>query len=456
MDGSKPLHQRYANDEVEEGPEVTCTPAAEGVESKMASTSPDAGDGPQIVLDDMDSGAVASKQNAEPGSYEPCMKDAYQGQFHHDWGKNKGSANFVFRFDPPKDGCYKIEEHHPGNDAQCARYMPRNANIDVDYCRGRSTKFSVNQAENGGQWNEIGWLPFYVGQEGRFTLRNHDQEMCDQQPCFWVADAFRVTWMGEKCHQTGVATVKVRPETDAQDPKDMHKTLLKHHNVFKATLELKLDSEHVNILGIVSAVGRRLLDTLDASNAFDVHFQAYGVSAHSGVVNADLESALQKAFSAAGAGVIVESASLRLDRPMADREYRRPQDTGAVIVKCMIFIGAIVALLAAAGMAALGYRCCTKKTDPNPTVAKHIDVAPVDEETAVDAKVVEADDGKSEEKKDDEEIRSVSTDEPGSDVHSSAGHSEEGMSNKSDVEQPNKPDIEQPNAVEQQNAAFDV
>jgi len=155
-----------------------------------------------VVLDNMDSTVVKDMKNAFAGSYQPCMEDAYQGQFHHDWARNKGSALFTYKFMPPADGCYSVEEYHPGKNPSCSRYLPTNAHLDIDYCKGKSAAFEVNQATKGGQWNQIvSGLMFYKGIEGRLTMKNHQGEVCGMGgDCFWIADAFRLTYKGPSCN----------------------------------------------------------------------------------------------------------------------------------------------------------------------------------------------------------------------------------------------------------------
>merc|ERR1719210_3063477 len=120
------------------------------------------------------------------------MADAYNQQYHHDNSRNKGSASFTFKFAPPADGCYVLEEYHPDKSMQCSQYLPRNARLDIKYCKGQSSTVYINQAVRGGQWNEVVSLPFYKGYEGRFTMQNSLNERCELQGnSTWVVDAFR-------------------------------------------------------------------------------------------------------------------------------------------------------------------------------------------------------------------------------------------------------------------------
>jgi hypothetical protein len=138
-----------------------------------ATTTPEATeDATAIVLDDMDTGSVYKSSYAFEGlGLSACMKDAYNGQFHHDWSRNKGKAQFTFKFEPPKDGCYMIEEYHPGSNDSCSQYLPSNARLEVGACKSKKTSFYINQAKNGGQWNN--WIA--AVQRGEKSKTNDEQ-----------------------------------------------------------------------------------------------------------------------------------------------------------------------------------------------------------------------------------------------------------------------------------------
>jgi len=150
-----------------------------------------------IVLDDK---GAKTNQYAYEGSYAPCLEDAYQGQFVHDWGDNKGQASATFSFFPPQDGCYLVEEYHPGGDQACSRYLLKNAKLEVGWCKGRTQQLTIDQSRNGGKWTAVGKWPFYKGTRGTFTLSNSAGDSCNAERCFWVADAFRVTRIGNTCN----------------------------------------------------------------------------------------------------------------------------------------------------------------------------------------------------------------------------------------------------------------
>jgi hypothetical protein len=175
---------------------------------------------PVMVLDDLDSEEVFSNTRAHQGSYAPCLQDAYKGQFVHDWARDKGQVSATYSFDPPKDGCYLVEEHHPGRDYACSRYLPQAAKLEVGYCMGKTSQLSIDQSRNGGKWNPVGRWPFFKGHKGSFKMSNSQEDSCSTGNCFWVADAFRVTWIGRTCKERDVAAAQAE-EAAAQPDEDV-------------------------------------------------------------------------------------------------------------------------------------------------------------------------------------------------------------------------------------------
>eukprot|EP00928_Gymnodinium_smaydae_P011189 TRINITY_DN14157_c0_g1_i2.p1 TRINITY_DN14157_c0_g1~~TRINITY_DN14157_c0_g1_i2.p1 ORF type:complete len:455 (-),score=107.24 TRINITY_DN14157_c0_g1_i2:297-1661(-) len=178
-----------------------------------------------IILDDQDTTLERQMANAHEGSYQPCMEDAYGGNFHHDWARTKGQSEFSMTFDPPESGCYSIEERHPGSNPSCAHYLPRNAQLTVDYCRGLSSNLVVDQSTRGGQWNHLANFMFYKGSKGKITMRNSPEEVCDADNCFWVVDAFRLTRLGSSCanvdeEKAQELTEQASPEMDKERNSD--------------------------------------------------------------------------------------------------------------------------------------------------------------------------------------------------------------------------------------------
>jgi len=160
----------------------------------------------------------------------------YKNQFHHDWAKNKGSASVSFVFDPPESGCYKIEEYHPGMDPTCAQYMPSNAVLDVDYCKGLSATLSIDQSKKPAQWNEIASFMFFKGSQGKLTMRNSARELCDANSCFMIADAFRMTRIGASCPSP---TTQGAPGAPAEKAAAQEGTLTLQFNVVDDALNAR-------------------------------------------------------------------------------------------------------------------------------------------------------------------------------------------------------------------------
>lgn len=159
---------------------------------------------PVVVLDDQDGStyrqSFSKNDYSYDGTYQPCLDDAYKGQFVHDNAENKGLALATFSFVPKQDGCYVVEEYHPGGAESCSKYLTRAAKLEVGWCAGKSTTVSIDQSRNGGKWNIVGRWPFFKGWRGYFKLSNSEQDSCAMGNCFWVADAFRVTWTGAYCN----------------------------------------------------------------------------------------------------------------------------------------------------------------------------------------------------------------------------------------------------------------
>lgn len=302
----------------------------------------------QIVLDDMDAALNISSTNSFEGSFEPCLRDAYEGQFHHDWGINKGEASFTIGFQPPRSGCYAIQEHHPGSAPSCRRYLPQNVSLTVDYCRGLSTTIYYDQSSSAtvGKWNTLGMWMFFEGWSGALTVRNHAHEVClaGEGKCFMVVDAFRLTRVGDTCaNATAPAPAPVVqpavPEADALDPPEQglghgadtaaseqglqYEGLLtlqvagatadglwdlqgSSHWIGDA-LATHFDLEQVSILSIVATSGRRLSGS--ETSSFQVRFAGRGRGPEVPATG-NLVAALQGSLDQAGAGLTFISAEV--------------------------------------------------------------------------------------------------------------------------------------------------
>lgn len=312
-----------------------------------------------ILLDNMDTSLGSEIVNAYEGTYWPCMADAYNKQFHHDWSENKGAASFKFNFFPPADGCYTLEEHHPGKSALCSQYLPRNARLDIDYCKGKSSTIYINQAVQGGQWNEIGTFPLFKGYEGSLTMRNAVNEQCELQGnCFWVVDAFRLTWKGTEClpRNNSEETVQTGKGTEGVlllrlNMEISHDTAFMQVKIQdqKAALEATLASHFgYNSVEIVEArfvsPGRRLREQPAA--LMRISFIALEKVAES--TSGDLKQSLQANLDAMNLGVTVDSASVEWTLPVP---IRTEHDSKNAKMCLPLYIGASCAALVMLGIA---------------------------------------------------------------------------------------------------------
>merc|ERR1711920_122337 len=96
------------------------------------------------------------------GTYGPCLADAYDGMFHHDWGKLKGQMFGRYPFGPiASGGCYAVDEWHPGGVEACAFYLTR-VPLKVIVDQKLIAQFLIDQSTKGGRWNMLGQveLPF--------------------------------------------------------------------------------------------------------------------------------------------------------------------------------------------------------------------------------------------------------------------------------------------------------
>lgn len=307
-----------------------------------------------IVLDDMDSTVVSEMKNAHEGSYRPCMEDAHKGQFHHDWARNKGSASFTYKFMPQADGCYVIEEHHPGSSMACSQYLPRNARLDLDYCRGKKDTLYINQAENGAQWNKIGEYMFYEGVEGRLTMRNAPEEKCATQGnCFWIADAFRLTWKSQKCGDnmqktagmTRTAAGMTRTvDSNQQPPAKKEGSLLLRLKMAGGTGSLSVETSRLAVIK-----SKAIIETSLASyygykyiSISDIRISGRRLSGHGAVSmkisftarekvdegrGSDLKAMLQKDFNRISSGITVEQVAVEWVKALRPADVQQTSDT---------------------------------------------------------------------------------------------------------------------------------
>lgn len=373
QDGSNPWHAHHGAAAASD--DFTCKVATQAPVAAMAVKQAPV----QVILDDMDKTLNLEMANVHEGSYAPCMKDAYKKQFHHDWGQNKGRAKFSFTFEPPRSGCYKIDEYHPGgpNNWECTRYMPRNAKLDIEQDQSQVQSYIINQAENGAQWNAIGSQMFSSGKAAKLIMKNSPTEQCADSTCFWVADAFRLTWTGETCSATsgapaalvaasslgtqviehlGMLTLRAHLTDGHGHASDIALRLKTHQNVLETSLAAHFSFTSVQVRTIVAA-GRRL--GAEAGGSVNVHFVGKG-SWHWAP---GLEKALQKSMAVANSGLIITSAKVEWPSARdasADASRSAPNDSYQPI----LIISVCVALMGAALVAVL---CLKAKARTNKT-----------------------------------------------------------------------------------------
>lgn len=362
--------------------------------------------GNPIVLDDLDVEAF-SGTNAHKGSYAPCLKDAYKGQFVHDWARDKGMVSATYSFDPPKDGCYLVEEHHPGSDYQCSRYLPENAQLKVGFCRGKTADISIDQSRNGGKWNTLGRWPFFKGNKGFFTMANSRQETCSASDCFWVADAFRVTWLGRDCSQPVHSPVQKETEANVNTQAEESSTMvgkeddldstpargtvtltvatlsgdsanlklkLKNDGVIETALQAHFGYKAVNLLSLDITSARRLTDSFSAASNYRIEalFEGYG----DGDQNKNdqmLMQQVQAQFDAKDAGIQVKSVSVSFESPPTGKPVGSPEEEASFE---WIALGAgLVAGAFVLGMFACYMRKLTAKKALDTAAAEHDDVS---------------------------------------------------------------------------------
>jgi hypothetical protein len=337
-----------------------------------------------IVLDNMDSTVVAESKNAHEGTYTPCMVDAYNGQFHHDWARNKGAASFTFKFQPPADGCYLIEEYHPGKTWECSRYLPSNAQLKVDYCKGKSHTTTIDQTKNAGQWNPIGHLIFYKGVEGKLTMSNSPDDLC-QDNCFWVVDAFRLTWKASSCESMSGSTAdEAAPAqgtlslslslADGQTMEMVRWQLGIGKATLEATMATHLGYKSVSIVDF-EVSGRRLMETQQLRIIYTAQDKIREPN------QASLKQALQSDLTALYPGLTLTDLTVEL--PSAQPANTESADDGS---NSTLWIGVAAASMVLLLVLSFGVWTCRKKRAVNQeTVVKSkvVEVEPVNDENIV-------------------------------------------------------------------------
>jgi len=165
---------------------------------------------PLVLLTDADNATFHGMHNA---TYMPCNEDAHGDNFHQGQqyvGSNPTSA--LFSFAPPSDGCYTIEEWHPGSNEQCSRYLLDAVLLQVTYGHFKRAYTYIEQSLNNGQWNMLGALPFKRGFTGHFMLKGTRASCRQGTNCFWAADAFKLTKVSDSTAACTVPEQFLPPE----------------------------------------------------------------------------------------------------------------------------------------------------------------------------------------------------------------------------------------------------
>jgi hypothetical protein len=137
--------------------------------------------------------------------------------FHHDGMQKDRRANATFHFDPPRDGCYLIEQRtgldnikwtstHYAREQNKKCEASSNTTVHVHYCKGLQAAGVVDQTPKGfgrqpqDQWTFIAALPFYKGHPGNVTLSNEGTK----PGTLTVFDQVRFMWSGHDCVEAHV------------------------------------------------------------------------------------------------------------------------------------------------------------------------------------------------------------------------------------------------------------
>jgi hypothetical protein len=171
--------------------------------------------GLQLVLDDSAPYYLENGKSTEG----KCAASGYGGGFHHNNGTIDNNKHFaVWNFTVSKNGCYWVEAFHPDT-TDCDFRLHSEVPVTIQFCLGLYTSGLVDQSRHGGQWNKLVKLPFYTNHSAAIFISS--MGFCDRVQSvvkgIWAADAFRLTWHAEDCHDEQVQPDNaVAPSTDAE------------------------------------------------------------------------------------------------------------------------------------------------------------------------------------------------------------------------------------------------
>jgi hyaluronate lyase len=132
-----------------------------------------------IIVDNGDSSGVAK---VGTWTSSTAQSDYYGTNYIHDGNSGKGTKSVTFTPNVTTAGDYKVYVYW-------SAYPNRATNVPVDIQSSSGTAtVTVNEQQNGGQWNLLGTYPFAAGTAGTVTIRN------DSTNGYVVADAVKLEW----------------------------------------------------------------------------------------------------------------------------------------------------------------------------------------------------------------------------------------------------------------------
>eukprot|EP00746_Dinoflagellata_sp_MGD_P154965 gnl/MRDRNA2_/MRDRNA2_85137_c0_seq1.p1 gnl/MRDRNA2_/MRDRNA2_85137_c0~~gnl/MRDRNA2_/MRDRNA2_85137_c0_seq1.p1 ORF type:complete len:631 (+),score=154.99 gnl/MRDRNA2_/MRDRNA2_85137_c0_seq1:94-1986(+) len=179
----------------------------------------------EIVLDD--AGDHIRPGTAWTKAEGNCAQAGHAGGFHHNNGVHDAKAFAVWNFSIAQSGCYWVEEFHPDTSA-CDFSLSRRVPIHLHFCKGMHTAGFIDQSVKAGQWNKLVKLPFYTSHTAAIHISALGMDF--EASGVWAADAFRLTWHAEDCHDQSVESdeavapsdqeqAKVEPAVPVEEPK---------------------------------------------------------------------------------------------------------------------------------------------------------------------------------------------------------------------------------------------
>lgn len=238
-------------------------------------------------------------------------------------------------------------------------------------------------------------------------MSNSPQDSCSMGNCFWVADAFRVTWLGRDCSQPVHSPVQKETEANVNTQAEESSTMvgkeddldstpargtvtltvatlsgdsanlklkLKNDGVIETALQAHFGYKAVNLLSLDITSARRLTDSFSAASNYRIEalFEGYG----DGDQNKNdqmLMQQVQAQFDAKDAGIQVKSVSVSFESPPTGKPVGSPEEEASFE---WIALGAgLVAGAFVLGMFACYMRKLTAKKALDTAAAEHDDVS---------------------------------------------------------------------------------